>query len=346
MAGGTIYGTVSRNSSKFTFYVVWASYREDAYNRHRVVVSTYLSTSNVAYDFEQGYARNHWISCAGQVANLAKMIDCSPDWPNGNPYLIQQSTFYVAYTGYGTMQIVIDAYADCTASTWGADACNIAATTVSLDNVPQPAPDPIPATTGTLELGNIYRDGINARVINLVSGYAAVRTFTWYYKRTADSTYIQVPNAVTTLASGAATTVSEWCTQLRGLLSALTSYDIKCVVTFSNGAPTLTLTGTAVTTDDKFEIVIQRINDWIILVPQITIPVGSKISVFKAPDAAVRTDLEADVWEHVITHEWADVEEPEYQLSFSVGDDYTYYDYKVVITNASDVITYIVFMED
>lgn len=346
MAGGTIYGTVSRLSSKFTFYVVWASYREDAYSRHRVVVTTYLSTSNVSYDFDTVAARNHWISCAGQVANLSKRVDCSPDWPNGNPFLIQQSTFYVAYTGYGTMQIVIDAYANCSADVYGADNCDIAATTVSLDNVPEPAPAPIPATTGTIVLGNIYRDGINARIENLVSGYAAVRTFTWYYKRHTDATYIQVPNAVTTLASGVTGTVSEWCTQTRGLLVALTSYDIRCIVTFSNGAPTLTLTATATTTDDKFDVVVSRANDLVILVPQITIPVGSKVSVFKALDGLVRSDLEADVWQYITTKVWEDVLSPENQLVVNVVDDYRLYDFKIVITDANNVITNIIFMED
>lgn len=348
MAGGTIVGTVSRLATKFTFYIVWSSYRDDANGRHVVTANTYLSTSNVSYDFDTVAARAHWISCNGSAYSFSKRVDCSPDWPNGNPFWIGGNTWYVAYTGYGTMQINISAYSDCSASTYGADNCNASAT-VSLDNVPAPPPSaPVtpPATTGSLELGNIYRDGVNARIYNLASGYAALRTFTWYYKLHSSSTWILVPGALTTMASGVTGTTSAWCTQTRGLLLPLTQYDIRCVITFSNGAPNIDVSGTATTTDDKFDIVVSRASDLIILTPQITIPYGSKVSVFKALDVTVRVDLEGNVWKYITTKIWEEVADPLNQLVVNVEDDYTLYDYKVVITDANDVVTHIIFMED
>lgn len=133
---GTIYGSTSRNASKFDFYLEWSVINSTAdrvaNNRSQVQVRVKISTTSTVNTFDTVVARSHWAKIDGVADNWSARIDCSP-WP-ANPLVVRTYTRYVTHNSNGTKSLNISAFVDGHASTWGPDNCNASAT-VTLDTI-------------------------------------------------------------------------------------------------------------------------------------------------------------------------------------------------------------------
>lgn len=140
---GTIKGRVSYNAKWFDFYVEWSSKPNLLENYSDVTIKSYIHTNNTAQDFDTDANRTSWIQCIGGLNKDKKDTTYLTKihrvyWSQvGNPYLIQEATFKVPHNADGTKTITINAYADMEAYIYGADNCDIEATSIELDTIPR-----------------------------------------------------------------------------------------------------------------------------------------------------------------------------------------------------------------
>lgn len=140
---GTVNGSVTNKSAYFTFYFTWSASQNVDGNYSDVTVKTYIKTNNTSWDFDTVAARSHSITINGTTTSIEKRIDCSPNWENGNPYLIQTATTRVYHNSDGTKTITISARSNGTASSYGYSSSTsssndaTASATVTLNTIPR-----------------------------------------------------------------------------------------------------------------------------------------------------------------------------------------------------------------
>lgn len=139
---GTINGSVTNNSSYFTFYFTWSTSQSVDGNYSDITVKTYIKTSNTSHDFDTVGTRNHSITINGTTSSITKRINCV-DWANGNPYLIQTATTRVYHNSDGSKSITISARSNGKASSYGYSSSSASAydatasATVTIDAIPR-----------------------------------------------------------------------------------------------------------------------------------------------------------------------------------------------------------------
>ena len=140
---GTRNGSVTLNSSYFTFYLEWSATQSISGNYSDVVVTTYVKTNNTYQTFDTVGSRNHSITIDGTTTNLSKVIDCDP-WNSNGIYLIQTASKRVYHNDDGTKSITISARSNGHALSWGyssstasSNDATISAFTITLDTIPR-----------------------------------------------------------------------------------------------------------------------------------------------------------------------------------------------------------------
>lgn len=152
---GTINGSVTLNSGKFSFYATWSAAQNVAGNYSDVTVNTYWEAGNTANTFDTVGTRDASITINGTTTPINKRFDCSP-WPS-NPFLIQTATTRVYHNNDGTKSITISARANGAASSYGpsstsgsAGDCTLSAS-ITLNTIPRTSKPTLSATT--IEMG-------------------------------------------------------------------------------------------------------------------------------------------------------------------------------------------------
>lgn len=152
---GTINGSVTLNSGKFSFYATWKSEPNTAGNYSDVTVTTYWSTTNIANKFDTVGERSASITINGKTTSISRRFNCNP-WPS-NPFEIQTVTERVNHNDNGAKSITISARANGAASSWGPSStsgssgdCTLS-TSITLDTIPRTSYPTLSAST--IEMG-------------------------------------------------------------------------------------------------------------------------------------------------------------------------------------------------
>lgn len=141
---GTINGSVTLNSSYYTFYVVWSGTQSISGNYTDVTATSYWGWKNDWAAFDTVSERSASITINGSTSSISKRFNCNPR-PSGGVYSIQTSTVRVNHDTDGTKSITISARANGCAGDYGpsdyassAYDCTASAT-VTLDTIPRGA---------------------------------------------------------------------------------------------------------------------------------------------------------------------------------------------------------------
>lgn len=198
----------------------------------------------------------------------------------------------------------------------------------------------------SIEVGNVYHDGMSTRLIGLTPNPKTIHTFRWYYRVHGTESWKFFSDSLTTLPIGSLAITTKWFNS-RPHLKPNTHYDILCSLNFSNGAEHKTYTTNVWTNDYAFEIVkIGTIPTKFRFDPKRSIVNGTKLYFFRAPDAKVRSTLLADAWVYMGGRTWNSAKSDTAQFIFTTEEAYTKYDFKIIFVNSSNHIIDIVFMED
>lgn len=152
---GTINGSVTLNSGKFSFYATWKSEPNTAGNYSDVTVKTYWSTTSTSNTFDTVGTRSASITINGTTTSISKRFNCNP-W-SSNPFEIQTATTRVYHNDNGAKSITISARANGAASSWGPSStsgssgdCTLSAS-ITLDTIPRTSYPTLSAST--IEMG-------------------------------------------------------------------------------------------------------------------------------------------------------------------------------------------------
>lgn len=152
---GTINGSVTLNSGKFSFYATWSAAQSIAGNYSDVTVNTYWEAGNTGNTFDTVGARSASITINGTTTSISKQFDCAP-WPS-NPFLIQTATTRVYHNDNGTKSITISARANGHAASYGpssssgsAGDCTLSES-ITLNTIPRTSKPTLSAST--IEMG-------------------------------------------------------------------------------------------------------------------------------------------------------------------------------------------------
>ncbi len=159
---GTVNGSVTLNSSIFSFYFTWSAKQNIAGNYSDVTVTTYWKTKNTSYAFDTVGKRNASITINGTTTSISKVF--AVYW-SSNPYQIQTVTTKVPHNADGTKTITISASANGYANTYGASSslsapCTASAS-VTLDTIPRAS------SISSISNDKMVLNGSNALTVNI-----------------------------------------------------------------------------------------------------------------------------------------------------------------------------------
>ena len=116
MAAKTVYGTVSANSSHYSYYLYYSYTTNYASNTTSVYVSHGWAKTG-SKTFNSVSERTYGITCNGESKTGSKVMDYDP-WPNNTD--ISAYTFTVAHNANGDAKTInISSYSNCSAGTYG-----------------------------------------------------------------------------------------------------------------------------------------------------------------------------------------------------------------------------------
>ena len=159
---GTVNGSVTLNSSIFSFYFTWSAKQNIAENYSDVTVTTYWKTKNTSYAFDTVGKRSASITINGTTTSISKVF--AVYW-SSNPYQIQTVTTKVPHNADGTKTITISASANGYANTYGASSslsapCTASAS-VTLDTIPRAS------SISSISNDKMVLNGSNALTVNI-----------------------------------------------------------------------------------------------------------------------------------------------------------------------------------
>lgn len=189
MANGNITGSVTYNSEKFKFYILWSSLPNTAGNYSDVTVTSYWAPKSGygAWDFDTTGTRPASITIDGSTSSTTKRFNTGNDWSNGNPYEIHSYTKKVYHNSDGSKSITISARANGHAASWGTSSSTAssadctASGTITLDTIPRASK--IDSFTGTDLAGSFsvgytsYHSGFTNKLRISVPNVKALETF-------------------------------------------------------------------------------------------------------------------------------------------------------------------------
>lgn len=186
-----INGSVSRNSSKFSYYVIVSELdRNVAENKTKIRVATYIKTTNTAYTFDTVSAFNHYIKVDGiKQSNLNLRIDCNP-WPS-NPYRMQYVDLWVDHNPNGTKIVAIETYSNVNAASYGPSACS-ASGNVTLTTIPREA-----KVTSVTD----FTDTTNPKIEFTNTGGMKLKPYINFYDSATDTRLYSLTRSVGTYSS-------------------------------------------------------------------------------------------------------------------------------------------------